>query len=243
MVHATAGGGGGGPGSVPTGNLILHLEADDLSATLSDGDRVSTWVDRSAAGNDATQATSANQPLYKTGIVNGHDVVRFDSPTRAEWLDLPNLFSGATAGEGFIVVKVDTDPPGNGAYTGLWAMGSTGTFSSHYPWTDGIIYEAFGAANRKTTVNPTPSLADWRVYNVSSAASDWKSRLDGTQIHSTASNTVVFTTVPYIGRSADVAYCLDGDIAAVLLYDTVLSSGNRDSLETYLGDRFGITMA
>jgi hypothetical protein len=45
--------------------------------SLSDGAEVETWEDRSANNNDATQATSASRPIYKTGIQGGQPVVRF----------------------------------------------------------------------------------------------------------------------------------------------------------------------
>ena len=59
------------------GNLALWLRADALS--LSDGAAVSSWPDSSAAGNTATQGTAGYQPIYKTGIINGKPVVRFDN--------------------------------------------------------------------------------------------------------------------------------------------------------------------
>src|SRR3990167_214787 len=62
--------------------LQLWLSADNVdgsnNSTLSDGNAVATWTDLSGNGNHATQATGANQPLFKTGIVNGKPVVRFD---------------------------------------------------------------------------------------------------------------------------------------------------------------------
>jgi hypothetical protein len=45
---------------------------------LSDGNAVSQWDDVSRSGWNATQATSALQPLYKTAIQGGQPVVRFD---------------------------------------------------------------------------------------------------------------------------------------------------------------------
>ena len=62
--------------------LQLWLSADNVdgsnNSTLSDGNAVATWTDLSGNGRNATQATGANRPLFKTGIVNGKPVVRFD---------------------------------------------------------------------------------------------------------------------------------------------------------------------
>ena len=48
---------------------IMWLRADRIQG-LSDGASVSTWPDSSANGNNATQATSANQPVWKKNILN-----------------------------------------------------------------------------------------------------------------------------------------------------------------------------
>src|SRR5262245_37132262 len=56
--------------------LVVWLRADALG--LNDGDPVGTWTDGSGNGRDLTQATAAKKPTYKTNIVNGKPVVRFD---------------------------------------------------------------------------------------------------------------------------------------------------------------------
>jgi hypothetical protein len=45
---------------------------------LSDADPVATWSDLSGNARHATQATSGKRPLYRTNIVNGLPILRFD---------------------------------------------------------------------------------------------------------------------------------------------------------------------
>jgi hypothetical protein len=59
------------------GGLQLWLAADSISG-LADDAAVATWSDLSGNGRDFTQGTAANRPLYKTNIVGGKPVVRFD---------------------------------------------------------------------------------------------------------------------------------------------------------------------
>ena len=59
-----------------TTNLVLQLDARSITG-LSDGDAVGSWLDDSAAGNDASQTTAGYKPLYKTNIVGGNPAVRF----------------------------------------------------------------------------------------------------------------------------------------------------------------------
>src|SRR5262245_56511912 len=58
--------------------LALWLKADAITG-LVDNDPVASWVDSSGSSNTATQGTAAARPLYKTGILNGKPVVRFDA--------------------------------------------------------------------------------------------------------------------------------------------------------------------
>src|SRR5687768_11145672 len=57
--------------------LKLWLKADAITG-LADGDPVTTWADSSGEGNDFTQGTAGNKPIYKTSILFGLPVVRFD---------------------------------------------------------------------------------------------------------------------------------------------------------------------
>lgn len=215
----------------------LWLKGDD-AATGS----ITTWPDASGQGNDAT---AFGAPTGVDTVVNGHKIVRLNGTS--DYFSLPNLLSGATAGTAFIVVKIDSDPPSNPVQTGH-PMGVFGTDNdaSHYPYTDGTIYHDFGTTSRKD-FNPTPSLASWRVYGVMSASADWRAYLDGTLVFSTGTNTVAFGATPLIGHDSRIAggnyTYTDGDIAEVIIYNSALTTLRREQVETYLGDKYGITVA
>ena len=67
-----------GPGGVgnSTSN-ILWLKSEDISA-LIDGDDITSWIDASGNSNTVSQPTSTFRPVYKTSILNGFPVVRFE---------------------------------------------------------------------------------------------------------------------------------------------------------------------
>src|SRR5687767_7057806 len=87
-------GSGGTPAFDPStiAGLQLWLKADAITG-LSDADPVTTWEDSHTSNHDATQATGAAKPIYKTGIVNGKPVVRFDGVD--DFLGLTSLPAGA----------------------------------------------------------------------------------------------------------------------------------------------------
>jgi hypothetical protein len=72
---------GGRSAFAPTdiSDLLRWYDASAITG-LSDNDGVTTWEDLSASGVDLT----GNGVIYKTGIVNGKPVVRFDGVD--DWL-------------------------------------------------------------------------------------------------------------------------------------------------------------
>lgn len=218
-------------------NCELWLAADNIVG-LNDGDAVTTWSDASGNARDATQATAAKKPIYKTAIVNGEPIVRFDGSD--DVLALPNFLTGFTAGEMFVVVKIDVDPPAASGQTGCWNFGSGAR--SHYPFTDGTIYDHFGTDTRKTTVDPTPALTSFRLYNAISASGEWTSNLNGTQLFTTATNTVGWSTAPLVGQSSEGGgdFYLDGDIAELALYSRKVTTTERDDLESYFSTKYSL---
>lgn len=64
------------PSNLP--NLILWLDASDISTITQSSGSVSQWNDKSGNGYNATQATSANQPVTNSRTINGINVLDFD---------------------------------------------------------------------------------------------------------------------------------------------------------------------
>lgn len=232
------------PDPPPTDGLILWLEGFAL-AGLGDGDPVETWPDSSDVGNDASQAVAGNRPTYHENQLNGLGVVRFDGDSH-QHLDLPNLYSGATEGEVFIVLKANADPGVSGK-TGLWHFGTGNTANRDlWPHTNGSVYLGWGATSRRiSNVNPTPALTNWNTLNIdTTSGGTWTARLNGSTLGSASAN-FAFNSAPVIGESnpEDNSQGFDGDIAAIICYNRVLSSGERADVQSYLTDRFGVTFA
>lgn len=69
----------------PPGTPSLWFDGSDIdgdgtyNSAYTDGDPVTTWVDKGSLGVDATQATAAAKPTYKAGIgPNGSDTILWD---------------------------------------------------------------------------------------------------------------------------------------------------------------------
>ncbi|MFD2053782.1 hypothetical protein ACFSQT_12005 [Mesorhizobium calcicola] len=233
--------------------LLGWYKADEI--TGSNNDPLSAWADGSGHSNDMTQATSGARPTLITANLNGKNVVRFNAPSASQYFDVPNIFSGKSAGSMYLVIKKNADPAGAGGanadeYSGIHRFGSsTGTATAgHMTYTDSNIYSEFGTTVRKSAGNPTPSLALWRIISIHSAASDYGIFIDGgvyvagspTPFFSTATNTVGFDSSPKFGRSVKdptgtpVFKYMEGWAGEVLLIDGKLSTANQQNVEGYL---------
>jgi hypothetical protein len=212
--------------------LVGWWKADSLS--LSDNDAITTWPDSSGNGNTFAGAIG---PTYKTAIQNGLPVARFDG--------VDDVLKTAALGWSnltvFIVVKATADPAAVQNDTGLWRM-SQGA-STHYPFTDGVVYDGAGSDARKTVGNLASSLAAFRLYGVLSTAGEWTAYLDGVEVFTTGTNTVANPTgsAPdmWLGHN-DLGNPFEGDIGEMLVYDAALSDTDREAVETYLADKWGL---
>lgn len=179
-----------------TVGLGLWLKADGITG-ISDGTSITTWMDSSGNSNDASQSNASYRPILKTGIINGYPVVRFNGAN--QFFNFPaSAFSSYTAATMFVVIKANADPEPSDYVSGFGEFGSS-SIATHFPYTDGIIYDDFATTSRKTTVNPTPSLAQFNVYCVTSAANAWTNYLNNVQLYTTSTNTVGGRPLPNWG--------------------------------------------
>src|SRR5688572_4090967 len=69
-----------GPAGVgSSANNALWIKADAGTSTTTNGASVSLWQDASGNGNNVSQATVAQQPLYATSVMNGYPAIQFDN--------------------------------------------------------------------------------------------------------------------------------------------------------------------
>lgn len=231
-----AGGGGGGD---PSADIIYDANA---ITGLSDGDLILQLLDQSGNGNDTTGTGAALVgPTYDVDAFGtGRHGIRFGG---AAWFQLPDL-SALTEAELFVVIKIDADPPVSTDTSQHWDFQRSSGADSHYPWTDGVIYEHAGTSVRKTVGNPTPALTTARLYNVITTASEYTVNLDTAQIFTTATNTVSFAVDPRIGgqvRGGFLHAGMIGHYAEFRLYPIKRTSPERSAIEAALKSKWNLT--
>lgn len=212
--------------------LLIWLKGDELAG--SDGDNIAAWNDASGNGRNFTQATEADKPNLEVAELNGLNVVRFTGAS-TEDLDGPTLSGIATSCSLFYVVKAVANDAGSG---GPGHFGTT-INNNHYTFTDGNLYNGDLSTVRKNTGNPSFDVSGWNILSIASAPSDWKLRIGGTQLFTTATNTVGLSTAPALGSTNGGSAWFDGWIAEVVMMNGI-DTTNRDKIEGYLAHKWGI---
>jgi len=206
--------------------LKVWLKADALA--LSDNSLVATWTDSSGNGLDAT-ASGSSKPTFKTAIQNGLPILRFDGvankiTTPALSLTEPNTVflmgkqtSKATEGR-----FLDT-PTGPGRQ--LLGLNASGFFDLY----------AGSASLNDSTDHSGAFIVLSAVFNGASTIG----YLNGTQAVSGNPGTGYTSLSSALVGSDGGSSFLTGDMGEVLIYDSALSAGNRQSVESYLKTKWG----
>jgi hypothetical protein len=219
----------------------LWLDADAITG-LTDGDPVATWSDQSGNSNDATQSTSGARPLYKTSIINGKPVLRFDGTddclvqTYEDFQD-----DNYTV---FIVSKTTNTTNGDN-----WYLSNTNS-STNYPFllignsTTTLCFLNRDDAQHVISIEKTNMTANPYLLTTKRSASNSHSFYINGSLFSTDTTDIGTTTTDSyrIGANVmkgEVRYA-DCDIAEILIYDTALSDTDRAKVETYLNDKYNI---
>ncbi len=233
----------------------LWLDAADSSTLfdatvggnlVADGGAVARWEDKSGNGRHATQSTLASRPLRAVGAQNTRDVLRFDGTN--DTMTCPVLPTSATD---FSVVIV-------GRHAAKTWTGNSNTELQAYIemphlTTRGWVFQTRpdqGTNRFQFSANPTSGsigiirdvlpnqynvLVGTRIQNGADSFS-----VNG--VNQTNSNTTawVFQNSPLNIGSWNSNRFLQGDILEIMIFSYVLSTAQRQSIERYLANKWGL---
>jgi len=215
-----------------TPGLQLWLDAAAITG-LVDGDAVSSWPDLSANGYHATQTDAAKKPTYKTNILNGKAVVRFDggdflasncpADTKPVTIFFVATFTNFTTGRSVL------GPSADGARQ-LRASGTTGKVSLLQ-----ATIAPVGTSNDALTAG-VPA-----VCAVTFGAAGYAFYINGSPSGSGASaGTFTAGATSLIGaRSTLLNDPMLGDIPEIIQFDSVLSASDLTKVTNYLRTKWG----
>ncbi|MFH2141487.1 MAG: Calx-beta domain-containing protein [Bacteroidota bacterium] len=235
-----------GPGGVGnSSNNVFWLKADAITG-LSDGNDVTLWADQSGNSNDISQSNTSYTPRYYSNILNSKPVVRWEqADTRIRKTNFSNFPSSAIT-----TIYVNRNSDSN----------------------DGIVSYATAADNNHFLIFNNASLTMYRVGNIASGiagngntwriyTSSWLSSngnftlyRNGTQNYTTnglgTGSSISSGGCLAIGSEQDAvdggydpAQAHQGDMAEIIMYNSVLNTAQRIIVENYLSSKFGIAIA
>jgi hypothetical protein len=214
---------------------ILWLRAD-VGITLNVSD-VAVWADQSGAGNDAVQATAADQPAFSAaGGPNSRPMVSF---TRAstEFMDLTGISDASNDYTVFFVISPTADA---NSHT-LLSTAGTVTGMSFQENVGGLV-RLSDAAGRQ--LMPRTLLDQILTYDVDSTGTAVQGYRDGVVLGSdTASATNSFAGTTAIGRFHGGGIGYDGGISEIIVYNRVLTAAERALVHAYLSARYALAFS
>jgi len=251
------------PAGVGSG-LQLWLDASDAQtlfdatsggSLVSAGGSVARWADKSGNGRHATQDTQSLQPLRRTAVQSGLDVLRFDGSDDS--LVAANVFAATTEYTVLFVGRGDAINDSGRAFLSLAPTATSTNGYFHYIYRNDIsnksrvLFSTNGVDQGLSS--DTASSISYNAFHCMSAVHsatrrEWwiNSASQGTA--NTATGSAAFSSAElrlgwYYARSAidQGFYALSGDIGEVLVYGSVLSDANRAAAESYLISKWGIS--
>ncbi|HEY0978737.1 MAG TPA: LamG-like jellyroll fold domain-containing protein, partial [Flavobacteriales bacterium] len=235
-----------GPGGVGSSSSNVLWLRPDAGLTLN-GTKVMSWSDGSGNGNHAAQSTNAARPVRENAQVNGYPALLFDGSD--DELIVPDANSlDLTSWHQFIVVrpKVQKD------YNAWLVKGDDGTENYEMlSYSDGNLHMPVYWTNNTRTPPSSPggqvNTSTFEIIEYSYSASTGRTAYrNGAQIYTDSENkTPKINNRPLvIGNEASTSgRFVDGHIAEVILYNTVLNSAQRIILLNHLAAKYGRTLA
>jgi hypothetical protein len=219
------------PGGLGNANLELWLTAGDTTTLLNNsstpvtrsGEKIFRWKDKSGKNHSAWQTTNANQPQYRSTLLNGMGGVVFNAI---------NQFMTGSSGAYQTIVAVRS-LPGPGHYETLFASPAHSDTSIR-------------GGGQGTTYTDGPKISDW-CYNTGTPPAQW---LNGIQtLNSSSSDHLLVSTAAspsYKDYSISTKFLNRGmsggdAVYELLAYSSPLNTTQRRILENYAAAGWGLT--
>ena len=219
-----------------TSGLVMDLDADTITG-VSDGAPISTWSDQSGAGNDATQGTADNQPVYIASNPEyaGHATVRFDGTN--DWMTLPSTTCNVGSFTMFAVANYAIIEESHNMYICAGQDGGGNDRirfqldTTDLPDADAWFEWRAGSSSWKgITYTPADTLI--HVFGETSAVEGFLDGVSvGTSANTSTENPTAFNIGSYNRGQKDF---FAGDLAQLVIYNRVLTPGEIAAVSDYL---------
>mgnify|MGYP001582536698 CR=1 FL=1 len=221
-------------------NLAFWFKADQITG-LNDGDTLTTWNDQSGNSRNVTQGTSTKRPTYKTAILNGLPILRFDGAD--DFLKTSSEVSYTATMSVFSVIKTST---GFASYP-LTGIGSVNTFFHEFVSATSWKFSGYNTSNASNGLDAnTITSGAWTVLSSMLRSTTCEMYANGATNGSTARTGTNNSGNAHltVGAYGDGSFgWLNGDLAEVIIYFADIGDTDRQNVQNYLGSKYAITIS
>ena len=215
------------------GGLAVWLKAD--TGVTESGGVVTIWEDQSGNGNDASNGTS---PVLIASAINGMPAIEFSN---GAWLQIPENNIGDS---GNLSVFIAINYTSGGV---LLNKGDAATFENT-AWEmtpqNGFGFVKNDGGNYSwNVVNFTPSGLSLITMITTSGVTELfnNNTSEGTSSDATPVNQVYqYIGIGGGGTDGNTTEGLEAEIAEIIIYDSALSTQDKDGVQAYLNDKYAI---
>lgn len=233
---------------------VLWLDASDDTTIIKDGSNlVSQWDDKSGQGNNATQGTGVEQPVYGSNTINGRNVLTFDD-TNSENM-LISSFGSFMSGSDKVCTVFTVFKHRETASQYMWGFGRStndapiyaAQISSSQTYKPQKRDDASSIKTPEGSTAITTGTAYIAAQVIDSTGTDVDVYINGTQDIAAGDIDVGTTTIDEFmvgGVPFASAPFLpwNGDIGEIIIYNRSLSTEEITQVNNYLSNKWGISI-
>jgi fibronectin-binding autotransporter adhesin len=227
--------------TLPVGNATMWLDASNTSSVTVSGGNVTAWNDLTGNGHNATQAVTADQPIYTTNsLVGGKNVVRFNATGQV--LDFNQSFLNGSPYTIFsIEAKANGGATSNNPYYYLGTMTSNTNQGLHFGYRGDTDFTLAQYGNdidyTSAPAFTTQTFREWSgELNTAATGGGHFLYANGSQVASSTSTATLTNPGQGVvgeGYSGTTSQYF-GDLGEIVIYTYALTSAQRALVDTYL---------
>jgi Fibronectin type III domain len=248
----------------------LFTDTSATTAVTADGNLIASWRDKSTNAYLFTQATSGNRPTYKTSILNGRSITRFNGTSTflQSSATLP-FYTSSTSGGSFFVVFMATTVTSQrflmtyqnqvtNTYCGgeselgyTTGNGGQGNFGFHQGCSKATVAATGTIVTNSyvlmsyvlATTGTTPANSTIFKNGISLTPANDQTGFYSAGSYPSANNSRYLNIGARIFNGSQATDCWhSGDIAEIIWYQTPLSTTDRQGIESYLSKKWNISV-
>ncbi|MBN2776497.1 MAG: hypothetical protein JXR36_02575, partial [Bacteroidales bacterium] len=250
IAQTGPGGVGNATGSTGQPENVIWFDASTLS--LSDLDAVATWTDLSGNTNDAMQASVNQQPVYRTGQINGLPAIVFDPSGGAGNQDFMPFNGNLIANSDYTVILVSKRRSNSSRKIMIGGSDASSNKNLHFYCNDASTLNSnhYGNDYNSSLLAAGTGGTDINTYGIfttllsSSESTDQRRHYQNNTLLGTRSNNAKLSSYngAAIARYVPTNTYSDIDVAEVIIFSNALNDAQLQIVNQYLEVKYGITI-